>query len=126
MFTVFNAEQGSDLRTLIRVFTLGLTAFGLKLHVDQITLIQAGLETLLQVFVKSPLGGSAPGVQSPDPEMVPTEGSTAVSASASPTTAPSTTASTTNLPGTIIRVQDGWQPVDNGVGYEAPLSGELT
>lgn len=118
MLQVFNAEQGSDLRTLIRVFTLGLTAFGLKLHVDQIALIQAGLETLLQVFVKSPLGGGALGVQSPEPEMSTTEGSTAVSASTSPSSAPSTTAS----PDTVV----AWAPVDNGIDYEAPLSGELT
>lgn len=126
MFTIFNAEQGSDLRALIRLVTVGFTAFGLKLHVDQIALIQAALEATLQLFVKSPLGSSS---SSPD---APTPGRGADSTSAVPTAVtgsgvlPSVTASDagTLLP-TIATGNTSAGVVDNGIGYIAPESGEL-
>lgn len=114
MFTIFNAEQGSDLRALIRLVTVGFTAFGLKLHVDQIALIQAALETTLQLFVKSPLGSAPSTSLAEDPEGQPVGSSTPPATSSVPPVGTAT-------PATLVASV----PVDNGIGYVAPESGEL-
>lgn len=114
MFKLFNAEEGTQLRSLINLLTVGVTTFGLKLHPDQIALVQATLVTLLALFVQSPLGSSA----APSPSDVPvtTEGLPGTVAPPAPTFVAPTPATPVVAP--VV-------PVDNGVGYDAPESGEL-
>lgn len=117
---VFNAAQGTQLRNLIRLLTLGITAFGLKLHADQIALVQGGLETLLAVFVASPIGGApatgavfAPGTSPPETTTgTPTGfGTPTLSTPLPPAQAPSTTSPDPD-------------PIDRGEGYDAPIGGD--
>ena len=59
-FALFDAATGAQLRTLIRVITLGVTAFWADLDVAQVAAVQVMLEGVLAVFVASPLGDTEP------------------------------------------------------------------
>ena len=59
-FALFDAATGAQLRTLIRVITLGITAFWADLDVAQVAAVQVMLEGVLAVFVASPLGDTEP------------------------------------------------------------------
>jgi len=55
-FALFDANTGTQLRTLIRVVTVGITSFWAKLDVEQVAAVQVMLEGVLAVFVASPIG----------------------------------------------------------------------
>lgn len=108
MFSIFNSEQGTQLRSLIRLLTVGFTAFGLKLHVDQIALIQAALEAVLALFVASPLGSTKPLT-------IPAKPDSYLISSANPTPAAQAQI--------LAPVAYSPPPVNNGIGFDAPESG---
>lgn len=50
--TLFSADQGSAVRSLIRAIAVVLTAFGFKMSVDQMAAIILVLESILALGVK--------------------------------------------------------------------------
>jgi len=90
-FALFDAATGAQLRTLIRVITLGITAFWADLDVAQVAAVQVMLEGVLAVFVASPLGDTVPEVPAAAPVVCAYAPQAAPTATAAPFAVPPTT-----------------------------------
>lgn len=65
-FTIFNATEGTQLRSLFRTLMLLITTLALGLNPVAIVIAQSVFEAILQVLVASPVGDTPP------PTVIPT------------------------------------------------------